>query len=363
MIASNEPISRVELAGRTGLTQQTITNIANRLLLDRVITEGEPTVRSGGRKPVPLFINRESMYAIGLELAGTYIRGALYNFRNDCLGVSERSVRQYDNELEVMDILTSVIAPLLERTPDRGGLKGIGISVQGLVDAKGGVVLRYPGLEWKEHPLQELLEDKYGFPVYLENDVNLLGLIENMNGLLVDSKDNLTIKMDYGIGGSIAADKRLVTGSSFVAGEFGHYKAFAGDDAYPCHCGSKGCLTTLASESGMIKNQGWTLERFASLYAAGDRAAVALYGKIANATSIALSNLITFLNPDHVLVTGAVVNALGAGFVRHLRNSIQENVPRTCKHVRIVHTGQTPDETKLAVGLVMQRYFEIPDVF
>ncbi|MCZ8511593.1 MarR family transcriptional regulator [Paenibacillus filicis] len=36
-------ISRVELAYKTGLTQQTITNIVNRMLQEKVVIEGLPT--------------------------------------------------------------------------------------------------------------------------------------------------------------------------------------------------------------------------------------------------------------------------------------------------------------------------------
>lgn len=72
-------------------------------------------------------------------------------------------------------------------------------------------------------PLQSsgMHPNEVGFPVYVENDVNLLALNENMSGCLADSNHNITLMMDWGIGGAIVVDKQLVTGSSFVAGEFG----------------------------------------------------------------------------------------------------------------------------------------------
>lgn len=77
LIYSEGPISRVELSEKTGLSRQTVTNIVNRLLEEKIIVAGEliDLEAGSGRKRVGLHINSGSFYAIGLELAGKYIRG------------------------------------------------------------------------------------------------------------------------------------------------------------------------------------------------------------------------------------------------------------------------------------------------
>ncbi|MDF2649267.1 MAG: hypothetical protein K0Q73_5072, partial [Paenibacillus sp.] len=232
--------------------------------------------------------------------------------------------------------------------------------VQGLVDSKQGIALRLPGLGWGRFPLQERLENKYDMPFYLENDVNLLAINENMHGSLRGSSNNITLKFDYGIGGAIVADHQLVTGSTFVAGEFGHYKAFTGANAYRCHCGGTGCLTTLASTSGLALNAGLTLDEFAEGVRAGEPRTAELYETVVKAVCLAVSNVVTFLNPDQVLMTGKLLEVLGDRLIPSMDERIIANVPETCRGVRLSYMRQKQDESALAAGLVLKRVFEVP---
>lgn len=360
LIFAEGPISRVELAEKTGLTQQTVTNIVNRLLEDHEIVEGEPSHGSIGRKPVPLSINGSDMLAIGIELAGKYVRGVLCDFHQSCLGTAERAVHKYDGEEGLFAVVSSVIDDLMGQAAHASKIKGIGLSVQGLVDSKQGIVLRSPGLGWTRFPLSLWIETKYGVPCYLENDANLLSLNENMHGFLKDSAHNITLKFDYGIGGAVVIDRQLVTGSNFVAGELGHYKVFAGSMVHHCHCGGEGCLTTLASTSGLMKNTGMTVGQFAERIRENDDSVMALTAEIKRAIVNAVSNIITFLNPDHVVLTGSILGAIGSDAVEEMKSSMLASIPETCRTVRLVELKKKPDEAILAVGLILNKYFEIP---
>ncbi len=360
LIYTEGPISRVELAEKTGLTQQTVTNIVNRLLEEKMVLEGTPMTSSAGRKPVPLTTNSSYMFALGIEVAGKYISGSLCNFRQEPIGRTYRDVEKYESEEHLLTVIRSVIDELMTDLPDKSQIKGVGMSVQGLVDTKRGFALRLPGLGWGNFPLLERMEDAYGLPFYFENDVNLLALNENMNGVLSGSDHNITLKFGYGIGGAIVVGKKLVTGSTFVAGEFGHYKAFSGEDAYKCHCGVSGCLTTLASASGIFRNEGLTLEEFSSRVRARDRQAVRLFRTIVSAIELAVSNVVTFLNPDHLMITGSVMELFGDLLMPDLKRHVLENIPETCRGVKIIHLPHPPAETTLAAGLVIRKVFEIP---
>lgn len=358
LIFTDGPISRVELAEKSGLTQQTVTNIVTRLLQENIVKEGEPAESSVGRKRVPLTVNSSELYAIGIEMAGKYIRGALHNFHYHRLAKTERRIDKFKNGAHTLEVIQSIIDELLKLAPAPNRIKGIGLSVQGLVDSNQGIILRPPGLGWTPLDVRIPIESKYGLPVYVENDVNLLALNENMSGCLSGSTNNITLKFDWGIGGAIVTDKRLVTGSSFVAGEFGHYKAFTGEDAYPCHCGSVGCLTTWASVSGLVSNFNVGLESLEAGFRSGDNNSVQIYKKISNAIQFAVGNIITFLNPDHVMLTGNLLEAFAGTLVPELQGSIPGMIPETCRGVKIIHLREMPEETELAVGLVLKQVFD-----
>src|SRR5699024_7929224 len=155
--------------------------------------------------------------------------------------------------------------------------------VQGLVDSQRGIVISSSGSSWENFPLKNKLEERYGIPANLENDVNLIGLVENLKGVLHSAKNSLIFNFDYGIGSAITYDKQLYEGTSFVAGEIGHYKAFLGEDAHRCYCGKYGCLTTLASIKGLEKNTPYTVNEFRILLNQGDRNAKELLNKIRKA--------------------------------------------------------------------------------
>lgn len=360
LIFTEGPISRVELAELTGLTQQTITNIVNRLLEEDILMETSPVAKGGGRKPVPLVVKSGSMYAIGIEVAVKYVRGSLMDFQSRLLKEVTEPVPVYESEEHPFSYICNVVDELLKHVPQPDRLKGIGCSIQGLVDSKQGVVIYSPGLRWRQFPLGERLEKKYGLPVYLENDVNLLAVVENLKGSLAASDHNLTLKFDYGIGGAIVLNKQLCSGATHVAGEFGHYKAFAGEEARLCHCGARGCLTTLASISGLRRNGGYTLDEFEARLRANDPKAAALFAQIEEAISRAISNMITFFNPDHVLLTGKLIDQLEDIILPLLKRHIAETVPESCRSVKLLHLPQTPNESVSAVGLVMNHYFDVP---
>lgn len=362
LIYSEGPISRVELAEKTRLSRQTVTNIVNRLLKEKIIVVGEliDLEAGSGRKRVGLRINSSRFYAIGLELAGKYIRGKVYNLRQEAIASAERSIVKYGSIDVLLRILHEVINELLNQVPNTSKVQGIGISMQGLVDSQHGIVLRTPGIGFHRLPLKQLLEEKYNIPVYIENDVNLLSVNENMNGCLKESNNNITIKFDYGTGGAIVHDKKMIAGSSFVAGEFGHYKGFYGDDAYPCHCGRDGCLTTLASSSGLSFTMKCTLEEFAEGIRTGDDKFLRLYETIVNGIAIAISNIITFINPDSLLITGCVMNTISPEMFSEIKARVMHQLPVTVNNVQMMYLHNKPDETKLAAGLVIKRAFEIP---
>lgn len=360
LIFTEGPISRVKLADITGLTQQTITNIVKRLLNEKLVLELKAVGNVSGRKPIPLVINGKNMYGIGIEIAITYIRGSLMNFQNEKIKDVIVEVPKYKDQEHPMIYIYDVIDQLLACVPDGGSLKGIGCSIQGLVDTKKGEVIYSPGLRWRNFPLKSKLKDKYQLPIYTENDINLFSVFENLKGSLKHSKDNIALKFDYGLGGALVVDKKLVQGSNFVAGEFGHLKAFTGKDALPCHCGAKGCLTTFASVSGLLRNGGFTIDQFNEGVRQNDHEAMVLFDKIKDAIVIAVSNLITFFNPDHVLMTGELIDELKDVFLPQLKAGIKENIPETCQNVKLQYLPKTPDESTLAVSLVMDEFFGVP---
>ncbi|MFS0882132.1 ROK family protein [Metabacillus niabensis] len=354
------PISRVEIAEKTSLTQQSVTNIVNRLMDSQLVREGKPLAGAKGRNPIPLTIPLEKLCAIGLEVAVKYVSGKLMDFRGLSLAETRIDVKRFEQSEETLECIKNVIKALMKHITNSFFLKGIGISAHALVDSENGIIIKSPGLSMNRYPLVERLKEEFDYPIYVENDVNLLALIENYKGRLVHSKNNIVLKIDYGIGGSITFNKQLFVGSTHVAGEFGHIKSFFGEELFSCSCGAKGCLTTLASELGLIQNKGLTLEEFVLALKRDDEEAITLLNQIIHAFGVALSNVVTFTNPDQILLTGRVVEKLGDRIVSPIYDFVKESVPESCRNVTISYMKEPLEEPSLAVDLVINKFFNVP---
>ena len=362
LIYSEGPISRVEIAQKTGLSQQTVTNIVNRLLEDQTVLEGDlqPLKAGSGRKRISLVYNHSKFFAVGIELASRSIRGCIYNFRQECLAFAERRTERFISIDDLMLSLHEVIDELLQSVPPQTQVKGIGVSVQGLVNSKEGIILRTPRFNLQELHLKTLLEQKYNIPVYIDNDMKLLAFHASMANL-VSSADSITLKFDNGIGSAVIADQHLISGATYTAGLFAHYKGFTGANAHPCFCGGVGCINTLLSTSGFKKAMGYPLEQFSQLLREGDAEATVLFDHIVHTASIAIANMVSFLNPDSILLTGSYLTILADHhFVPKLTEKVLENVPETNRAIRFYHMERMPDAPLLAAGLVIKHEFELP---
>ena len=170
----------------------------------------------------------------------------------------------------------------------------------------------------------------------------------------------MTVKFDYGVGGAIVTNKQLNHGAGFTAGELGHYKAFKGEEALRCHCGNFGCLTTLASISGLARNAGYRLDEFKPLVQGGDAKAVQLFNRVVEAMADLLSDVITFVNPDHVLLTGKWLDAMKDLALPLLKEKLVQSVPSFSRNFELLLLPETPNESVSAAGLVLNRFFEVP---
>lgn len=360
LIYKSQPIYRAQIAERTNLTQQSVTNIVRRLINNKLVIECPTESTSVGRNPINLQINNANLFSIGIEVSTIWISGVLIDFNERIISKQKIFIGKKVEETTCCDILLKIIGYLLNSIEDRDKVKGIGISIEGIVDKGNGVVVQAKRFGWENYRLKEIIQEKYGLPVWLENDVNMIAVVENGSGRLINSVDNITIRFDQGIGAAIVFDKKLYTGSNHIAGEFGHYKSFYGEKAKSCACGGKGCLTTVASIGSLEENFNMDFDEIIKRVNSGEKLFVETITGIGETIGLALANIINFFNPDKVLLTGRFLDKTGNLILPIIKKIVYDNILNFCKNVEIKEMV-LEGIAAMAAKLVIEDTFRVPE--
>lgn len=242
--------------------------------------------------------------AVGLDIGGTKTHGVVLGEDGSILAEVRASTRPGADG--VLATAVGVFEALARETG--APLTGrVGVGVPGLVDVGRGV-LRHAvnlGVNGDDLPLRDLLAERLGVPVVLENDVNAAALAAHA---LVACEDVVYLSVGTGLAAGLVLDGRLRRGEHGAAGEIGHVPIDPAGAA--CGCGQKGCLETIASGGALAR--AWpTPDRppAAALFdaaAAGDPAAVAVRDRFCWGVASAIRVLALTIAPQRIVLGGGV---------------------------------------------------------
>src|SRR5699024_3800651 len=130
--------------------------------------------------------------------------------------------------------------------------QGIGMGSPGVIDREKGTVTGAYNLNWKTvQPVKQMIEAGTGIPFFLDNDANVAALGEQWLGAGHKEPNVVFITLGTGVGGGIVAVGQLLHGAAGAAGEIGHITV--DPEGYPCTCGKRGCLETIAGATGIVR--------------------------------------------------------------------------------------------------------------
>lgn len=333
------PISRAQIARVTGMGRSTISGIVA-FLLDKGLVEtvGAGT-STGGRKPEILAFRPDRYAAVGIKLQPGGIKAVLTDLNGQIVVRAEASVgkRDLDSALAAIDRVYAGLTAGLD--PER--LLGVGLAIPGLVDSGRGISVRPHFFEWRGAPIRELLEERWGVPVWVDNDARVGALGERWRRSEADATF-LFVTVGIGIGAGIVVDGALMEGDLVGAGHLGHMMIVP--DGEPCHCGLRGCLETVASDAALVRYMrelsaadpgfeaakqppdGLTPERIFELARAGDAAAGAAVDRVVRYLAIAIGNVVKLLGIRRVVIGGETGMIGGPLLYQRLRDRVREQV-------------------------------------
>jgi glucokinase len=275
----------------------------------------------------------------GIDIGGTNISIAVAETGGEVLSKRKLPTQSSLGPFSALDRMSEALEKMLAEEPSN--LEAIGVGSPSPIDVRRGLIMSPSNLlEWSEFPIVDLLKDRFGVPVKLENDANAAAVGECIYGAGRGHKDIFYLTVSTGIGGGLIINGELYHGVSTAAGEIGH--TIIQPDGIECNCGSRGCLETICSGVHIARR---TRERLqngeASILSAmvsdtdsitartvvdavrqGDPLATAIWDETCHFLAIGIANVVTLIAPEIVIVGGGVASAGDLLFVQ-----LRERVP------------------------------------
>lgn len=223
VFAEAGPLTRVDIAARTGLSKPTVNAAVRRLEKDGLLAPTGTQTGRQGRVATFYELAASAGAVMAVELNPTVIRVAV----SDLLGrnVTHDQFAPPHSPEDVARQLEKVVVEVSDRVRgDRIPLRAVAISVAKPVDPRTLAVIELPDTPYPEGLVQpaHILSEQIDAPLLVDNDVNLAALGELHTGVARDVANFAFIYVGAGIGCGIVVDGRIMRGSRGLAGEIGY---------------------------------------------------------------------------------------------------------------------------------------------
>jgi glucokinase len=292
-------------------------------------------------------------YNLCLDIGGTKVLGVVFNSKKEIVyRLKKKTKAGGDSSDNVEEVIINVVKELISASGiKKSDIHAIAAGAPGVINQETGVVLFSPNLPWRNYNIRKPIEEAFGCPFYIGNDVNVGVLGEYKYGAAKGYKNVVGLFVGTGMGGGLILNGELFTGNKFKAAEYGHM--ILDPEGPLCNCGQRGCLEAFSSKQGMssyirqqvsrgrkssmeeaVVNGVFKSKALKNALAEGDTVAREAVNRACHYLAIASGNLVNTFSPDVVVYGGGVIEAVGDIFMekilaevdRYCMPSIRETV-------------------------------------
>jgi predicted NBD/HSP70 family sugar kinase len=364
LIRRRSPVTRAELVSITGLARSTVAQRVDQLISQGLVSEVGEAVSTGGRPPSTLGFNSGAGVVLVADLGATHSRLAVCDLDANPLAEARHDIDIADGP-EV--VLAWVLDTFEKLTADAGrtaaDVRGIGIGVPGPVDFAAGRAVHPPIMPgWDDFPIRDRFVERYGVPVLVDNDVNIMALGEYWD-MYPKVDDFMFIKVGTGIGSGLIIGGHLQRGARGAAGDIGHVQAGSAD--VMCRCGNLDCLEASAGGAAIardLREQGHDAaggRDVVALVQAGNHDAIQAVRAAGRLIGSVLAATVNLLNPAVISIGGDVAEA-GQQLLAGIREIVYQRSTALSTSELQITIGSLGDRAGIigAAALVIDHVFD-----
>jgi glucokinase len=261
---------------------------------------------------------------IGVDLGGTKMLVGVLSGTEPLYEQRETSRGQTEDEL--VELLVREVEEAREARPD---VAAVGLGIPATIDHERGIAIAAVNLPLSEVPIKEVVSERTGLPVFVDNDANVAAYAEYLYGAAQGKPYMVMLTVGTGIGGGLVLGGEVYRGSTGAGAELGHTVIQA--DGPPCqgNCPNHGCVEALASGTalgregcaaaesapesalGKVLAEGGEVDGKAVTEAAlaGDEIAIGVFDLIGSRLGVACATFANVFQPDAIVVGGGVIAA------------------------------------------------------
>lgn len=263
--------------------------------------------------------------AIGVDLGGTkMLLGVLDPDSKVVWESRERSTGQGEEELVEL-----LVREVEEARAERSRVEAVGLGIPATVDHDRGLAVSAVNLPIENLPIRDLVTERIGLPVFVDNDANVAALAEHLFGAARGARNAVMLTIGTGIGGGLILDGRPYRGTTGAGAELGHVVIDMDGPLCQGNCPSHGCVEAFASGTALGREGLEAAERepdsaLGRMLAAGrevdgkavtdaaldgDETAVGVFELVGRRLGVALASFANIFEPDTIVIGGGVMAA------------------------------------------------------
>jgi glucokinase len=305
---------------------------------------------------------------IGIDAGGTKLLGGVVD---EDLVVHHRVHRTWrgGDRAETLDIFVEAIEEARAAAPD---VRAVGFGIPALVEWERGVSRWSTHLPLADVRFRDVMSERLGLPVTVDNDANTALLAEARSGAARGCSHAVLVALGTGIGGGLLLDGRIYRGARGIGAEIGHMVVDLNGPDCQGACPGRGCLEVMASGSA-IGREGEAAARsdpssalgrrlarggeitggiVTELAHEGDEAARAVLAEVGRRLGYGLVGLVNVFNPEAILIGGGAI-AAGELLLAPAREVVASRaLPPAREGVRILPTHFGDESGMLGAALL-----------